>query len=79
MKPYLVVAEWDNEARVWVATSDDIPGLVAEAEDRERLVRRLQQRVPELLALNAHLLASPSLPRDMTIRWVEGQNVRLSA
>ncbi|MBX9943230.1 MAG: DUF1902 domain-containing protein [Reyranella sp.] len=79
MKPYLVVAEWDNEARVWVATSDDIPGLVAEAEDKERLVRCLQERVPELLALNAHLLPPASVPRDMTIHWVEDQNVRLSA
>ena len=27
-----VKAEWDAEAKVWVATSNDLPGLVTEAE-----------------------------------------------
>jgi len=27
-KIYFVRAEWDEEAKVWVATSDDVPGLV---------------------------------------------------
>jgi hypothetical protein len=31
-KPYFVRAEWDAEAAVWVAASDDVPGLVTEAE-----------------------------------------------
>ena len=30
-KPLFVRAEWDEEARVWVATSDDVPGLATEA------------------------------------------------
>lgn len=29
-KSYFIRAEWDNEARVWVASSEDIPGLVTE-------------------------------------------------
>lgn len=32
-----VRAEWDEEARVWVATSDDVPGLVTEADTVEDL------------------------------------------
>ena len=32
-KIYFVRAEWDEEAKVWVATSDDVPGLVTEAEE----------------------------------------------
>ena len=59
MRIHDVVAEWDDEARVWVATSDDIPGLVAEAETQEHLIGRLRKLVPELLELNAHLLARP--------------------
>ena len=32
MKPMiLVTVMWDDEAEVYVATSDDVPGLVAEA------------------------------------------------
>ena len=30
-RPLLVTAEWDDEAKVWVATSEDVPGLVTEA------------------------------------------------
>ncbi|UVC17087.1 DUF1902 domain-containing protein [Mesorhizobium onobrychidis] len=29
-KKFLVTAQWDEEANVWVATSDDIPGLATE-------------------------------------------------
>ena len=32
MKSLFIRADWDVEAQVWVATSDDVPGLVAEAE-----------------------------------------------
>ncbi len=29
----MVEAEWDGDAGVWVASSDDVPGLVAEHSD----------------------------------------------
>ena len=45
-------AEWDSEAGVWVAESDDVPGLVTEADTLELLVERLRVLVPELLELN---------------------------
>ncbi|MGD0075763.1 MAG: DUF1902 domain-containing protein [Candidatus Binataceae bacterium] len=47
-----VKAEWDDEAKVWVAESDDVPGLVTEAEDRNKLVAKLTALIPELLELN---------------------------
>ena len=47
-----VQAQWDAEAGVWVASSDDVPGLVAEAASLDELYRELQSLVPELLALN---------------------------
>ena len=28
---YIVKFQWDDDASVWVATSDDIPGLVLES------------------------------------------------
>ena len=34
-KPLFVRAEWDNETRVWVASSDDVPGLATEEEPLE--------------------------------------------
>lgn len=51
-KPFNVHAEWDNEARVWVASSDDVPGLATEADTSEGLVEKLKTLIPELLELN---------------------------
>ena len=45
-------ALWDEEARVWVATSDDVPGLATEADTLEVLLEKLKAIIPELLALN---------------------------
>ena len=47
---------WDNEAQVWVATSDDVPGLATESQTLFELVRKLQRLVPELNALNSALM-----------------------
>jgi len=47
-------AEWDPEAGVWVATSDDVPGLATEAETLEALSTKLETMVPELLDANGY-------------------------
>lgn len=47
-----VLAQWDTEAKVWIARSDDVPGLVAEAASLDELFRELQLLIPELLELN---------------------------
>ncbi len=49
---YRVRAEWDDEAQVWIATSDDVPGLCAEAGTLEELTTVVLDLVPELLAAN---------------------------
>ena len=54
-KIYFVRAEWDGEAKVWVATSDDVPGLATEAETMEELSKKLQVMIPELLTENGYL------------------------
>ena len=51
-KIYFIRAEWDDEAAVWVVTSDDVPGLVTEAETMELLSAKLENLVPELLSEN---------------------------
>lgn len=51
-KIYSVRAEWDDEAAVWVATSDDVPGLATEADTLEALSSKLETLVPELLDAN---------------------------
>ena len=49
---YTVNIMWDNEADVWIATSEDIIGLCIEADSYETLIERLKEAVPELLELN---------------------------
>lgn len=51
-KIYFVRAEWDEEARVWVATSDDVSGLATEADTTEQLIEKLKTLIPELLDAN---------------------------
>ena len=68
--PTLTVrAEWDPEAGVWVAESDDVPGLVTEADTLERLVERLRVLVPELLELNGAV--ERSAPIELVTRLPE--------
>ena len=51
-KPLFVRAEWDDEASVWVATSEDVPGLATEGETVEALIQKLKVLIPELLEAN---------------------------
>jgi predicted RNase H-like HicB family nuclease len=51
-KPLFIRAEWDEEAMVWVATSDDVPGLATEAVTMEALIEKLKVMIPELLIAN---------------------------
>ena len=43
---------WDADAQVWVATSENVPGLVTEADTIENLTAKLRTMIPELLILN---------------------------
>lgn len=50
---YVINFTWDNAADVWIATSDDIPGLVLESGSYDALLERVRFAVPELLELNS--------------------------
>ncbi|MDD5476506.1 MAG: DUF1902 domain-containing protein [Syntrophales bacterium] len=50
--PLFIRAEWDEEASVWVATSDDVPGLATEEATVEALITKLKIIIPELLDAN---------------------------
>ena len=49
---YEILAQWDRDAGVWVAESEDVPGLVAEADSPNVLAQKLRTLIPELLELN---------------------------
>ncbi len=54
---YQVSAFWDEAAAVWVATSEDVPGLATEADTMEALSQKLPDIVPDLLLSN-HVIAA---------------------
>ncbi|MCI8673457.1 MAG: DUF1902 domain-containing protein [Lachnospiraceae bacterium] len=61
---YVINFTWDPEAGVWIATSNDIPGLVLESDSFDTLLERTRSAIPELLALNA----SGTHPLSLTFR-----------
>ena len=58
---YVVNLTWDADASVWIATSDDIPGLVLESGSFDALLERVRFAVPELLELNSKKQSNLSL------------------
>jgi len=52
---------WDNEAHVWIAMSDDVPGLVLESGSYDVLVERVRFAAPELLELNKNYTGPATL------------------
>ena len=71
---YQVLARWDSEAGVWVAESEDVPGLVAEAESPNALAGKLRVLIPELLGLNG-ALEGDSEAVEYAVRYHHEENV----
>jgi predicted RNase H-like HicB family nuclease len=69
-KPFFIRAEWDEEAEVWVATSDDVPGLVTEESTMEGLIAKLKIIIPELLEANG-VLIDQKVPFEVLTRRFE--------
>jgi hypothetical protein len=67
---YKINLLWDNEASVWVATSEDIPGLVMESGSFDALLERVRVAAPELIALNGNQNKQFLLKADLTAKAV---------
>jgi hypothetical protein len=57
----IVRAEWDEEAKVWVATSNDI-GIATEADTLEQLTPKVVAMVTDLLELEDGFSDLPEIP-----------------
>lgn len=68
MRTFIVTADWDDEAQVWVVASDDIPGLVTEAETIELVTEKLRDLVPDLLRENGVGIAGGEVPVEIVTR-----------
>jgi len=58
----IVRAEWDDEARVWVASSSDIAGLSIEAATIEALEPKVLAAIEDLLELNGEAFDLAEIP-----------------
>ncbi len=65
-----ILATYDDQAKVWWAESDDLPGLVSEAPTFEALIERVSAVAPDLLAANGGCPDTVSL-EFVTIRQVQ--------
>jgi predicted RNase H-like HicB family nuclease len=52
VRPIVIHADWDPEAGVWVATTQDLRGMVTEAETMEALRAKLPGIILDLLEEN---------------------------
>ena len=52
MDEYVITLFWDDEASVWIAESQDIPGLILESSSFDELINRVKTAAPELLDIN---------------------------
>lgn len=68
---YVINFTWDDEVDVWIATSDDIPGLVLESDSFDTLLERTRLAVPELLELN-----SPE-SRQLSLTFISERHERM--
>jgi uncharacterized protein DUF1902 len=77
-RAYVVKAVWDDEARVWVASSDDVPGLATEAPNVEALIDKLRVMIPELLEANGQWPhTNHKRARDVSIELLAQYHERL--
>jgi hypothetical protein len=56
-----IKARWDGEASVWIATSDDVPGLVIEADTWPAMIEEVRLVLPDLLELTGQSTEKLSL------------------
>lgn len=68
---YVINLTWDNETNVWIATSDDIPGLVLESGSFDALLERTRLAIPELLELNQ------ATPQPLSLAFISERHERM--
>jgi hypothetical protein len=47
-----IQARWDGESSVWIAISNDVPGLVVEADSWPAMIHEVRSVLPDLMDLS---------------------------
>lgn len=58
----VVRADWDADAKVWVASSNDVEGLAVESATLEQLEPKVLAALSDLLELNGIQVDLPEIP-----------------
>jgi hypothetical protein len=45
---------WDDDAKVWIVTSSDVPGLVIEADSWLSAIQEIELVLPDLIEMSGH-------------------------
>jgi hypothetical protein len=78
-KTFVIDLMWDPEADVYVATSDDVPGLATEAGSLDALIERVKAIVPELLRDNGILTGQSSRHLSLSFTARRSETIRTAA
>jgi hypothetical protein len=62
---YKISLEWDDEARVWIAESADIPGLILENGSLDALMVQVKLAAAELLEISGQVYTNVPLHLQM--------------
>ena len=65
-------ARWDREASVWIATSEDVHGLVVEADTWPRMIEEVELVLPDLLELLGHS------PEKLSLTFIAEEHLDLA-
>jgi Domain of unknown function (DUF1902) len=79
MNSIIVKAEWDPEASVWVAQSDDVPGLAAESPTLEKLRPKVLAMISDLIAENKMSVQLAEIPVHIVAHSIDRMVVRTAA
>jgi hypothetical protein len=74
MSPIVIRADFDEEAEVWVAQSDEIP-LVTEAATYELLLKKLPNLIQDVLEENGDSRTGTEVPFELVTQSRAGPRV----
>ena len=79
MNTIIVKAEWYAEDGVWIAQSDDVPGLAAQSESFEKLRPKVMAMISDLIELNHMEIQLSEIPVLFVAQVLERMKVPAAA
>jgi len=79
MNTIIVKAEWFEEDGVWIAQSDDVPGLAGQSESLEKLRPKVIAMISDLIELNHMQIQLSEIPVLFVAQVMERMKVPAAA